>query len=403
MKKLILVAVQEYKRNVWKKSFILALLSMPIIIAFGVGIGVVISNLENNDLPVGFVDRAGLLSNPIVIPAKSRPVDFIAFETQEQALRGLELGEIQAVYLVTEDYFTSNTIELFYIEEPGKNATRQFYNFVKLNLVALEFPNIAERAASGSNLILRSIDGKRELPDGEPPMSAILPLMISLAIVFLLLMSSGYMMHAVVEEKENRTMEVVITSLSPTQLMGGKVLGVLGISFTQLVVWTVFGFLVIVVASQGLGIEWFQNSKIDWLSILLIVLLAIPTFVIASALMMAIGSTVTETQEAQWVVSIFMMLFWIPLWLTGIIGDTPNSLLPLVLSFLPFTSLMTIGIRNMFIFLPYWQIGISIAFQFLFAVAAVWLAGRTFRLGMLRYGQKLGLKEVFGKPAVVSK
>jgi ABC-2 type transport system permease protein len=155
-----------------------------------------------------------------------------------------------------------------------------------------------------------------------------------------------------------------------------------------------------VIASQGLGIEWFQNPTIDWFGILLIVLLTIPTFVTASALMMAIGSTVTETQEAQWVVSIFMMLFWIPLWLLGIIGDTPNAPLPMVLSFLPFTSLMTIGIRNMFVYLPYGEIIISIVSQILFAVAAVWLAGRTFRVGMLRYGQKLSLKEVFGKHAV---
>jgi len=400
MKKLILVAVQEYKRNVWKKSFILALMSMPIIIILGVGLGVVISNLENNDLPVGYVDKAGLFSDPIRIPAKSRPVDFIAYESQEKAQGALENGETQAFYVISGDYFTSNTIELFYIQEPGKNATRQFYDFVQLNLVALEFPDIAERVASGSNLILRSIDGKRELPDGEPPLSVFLPLMISFAIVILLLMSSGYMMHAVVEEKENRTMEVVITSLSPTQLMGGKVLGVLGISFTQLVVWTIFGFMAIVIASQGLGIEWFQNPTIDWFGILLIVLLAIPTFVTASALMMAIGSTVTETQEAQWVVSIFMVLFWIPVWLIGIIGDAPNALLPMVLSFLPFTSLMTIGIRNMFVYLPYWQIGISIVTQLLFAVAAVWLAGRTFRVGMLRYGQKVSLKEVFGRHAV---
>jgi ABC-2 type transport system permease protein len=403
MKKLILVAVQEYKRNVWKKSFILALLSMPLIIALGVGLFVVIANFENNDLPVGYVDRAGLFSNPIVIPAEFKPVDFIAFETQEEAQRGLELGEIQAFYIISGDYFTSNTIELFYIEEPGKNATRQFFEFVQLNLVAQEFPQIAERAASGSNLILRSIDGKRELPDDGPPMSVILPLMISFAIVILLLMSSGYMMQAVVEEKENRTMEVVITSLSPTQFMGGKVLGVFGISFTQLLVWTVFGFLAIVIASQGFGIEWFQNLKIDWIGILLIVLLAIPTFVTASALMMAIGSTVTETQEAQWVVSIFMMLFWIPLWMIGIIGDTPNAPLPIMLSFLPFTSLMTVSIRNMFVFVPNWQIGISVASQVMFAIAAVWLAGKAFRLGMLRYGQKISLKEVFGKHAVVSK
>jgi ABC-2 type transport system permease protein len=240
------------------------------------------------------------------------------------------------------------------------------------------------------------------MPDDGPPMSIILPLIISFGIIILLLMSSGYMMQAVVEEKENRTMEVVITSLSPTQLMGGKVLGILGISFTQLFAWILFGILVVAIAGQGFGIEWFQNSNIEWLGILLIVILTIPTFVTASALMVAIGSTVTETQEAQWVVSIFIMLFWIPLWLIGMIGDTPNAALPMVFSFLPFTSLMTIAIRNMFVVVPYWQIGISVVVQVLFSLAAVWLAGRAFRIGMLRYGQKMSLKEVFGRPAVVS-
>jgi ABC-2 type transport system permease protein len=399
MKKIILVAMQEYKRNVWKKSFLLAILSLPMIILLGVGLGIVITNLENNNLPVGYIDHAGLFSEPIRIPAKSRTVEFIAYESQEKAQRALENGETQAFYVVSGDYLTSNTIELFYIEEPGKNATRQFHDFVQLNLVALEYSDIAERVARGSNLILRSIDAKRELPDGEPPLSVILPLIISFAIVILLLMSSGYMMHAVVEEKENRTIEVVITSVSPTQLMGGKVLGVLGISFTQLVVWIVFGFMALVIVSQGLGIEWFQNLTIDWFGILLIVFLAIPTYVTASALMMAIGSTVTETQEAQWVVSIFMMLFWIPLWLLGIIGNAPNAPLPMLLSFLPFTSLMTISIRNMFIFLPYWQIGISIISQIMFGAGAVWLAGKAFRVGMLRYGQKVSFKEVIGKSA----
>ena len=402
MKKLILVAVQEYKRNVLKKSFILALLSMPLMIALGVGLGIVISDLENNDLPVGYIDNAGLLSNPVVVTVKYRPVEFISFETQEKAQKALEVNEIQAFYVISRDYFISNDIELFYIEEPGANATKQFYDLVQINLVAQEYPHLAERIADGNNVILRSIDSKREMPDDGPPMSIILPLIISFGIIILLLMSSGYMMQAVVEEKENRTMEVVITSLSPTQLMGGKVLGILGISFTQLFAWILFGILVVAIAGQGFGIEWFQNSNIEWLGILLIVILTIPTFVTASALMVAIGSAVTETQEAQWVVSIFIMLFWIPLWLIGMIGDTPNAALPMVFSFLPFTSLMTIAIRNMFVVVPYWQIGISVVVQVLFSLAAVWLAGRAFRIGMLRYGQKMSLKEVFGRPAVVS-
>ncbi len=401
MNRIFHVAMHEYLRNVMKGSFILALLSIPLMIALGVGLAVLITRLENDSSPVGYVDLSGLLSYPVGLATQEQLIEFISYENETAARDALERGALQAFYVISQDYLTSNEIQLYYLEEPGQNATRQFHDFIQLNLVAQRYPEIAERVVAGDNVILRSIDGKRELPDDGPSMNIILPLIISFALVVLMLMSSGYMMHAVVEEKENRTMEVLITTVSSSQLMAGKVLGILGIALTQLLSWTVFGILVVLIAGQGLGIEWFQDTKIEWLGIFLIVLLAIPTFIIACALMVAIGSTVTETQEAQWVVSIFMLLFWVPLWMIGIIGDAPNAPLAVILSFLPFTTLMTISIRNMFIVVPFWQIGLSVVMQIGFAIAAVWLAGKAFRLGLLRYGQKISLRDVLRKPVKV--
>ena len=401
MKKIIHIAAHEYMRNVLKGSFILALLSIPLMIALGVGLALIITNLENDSSPVGYVDLSGLFSNPIELSKQDWKVEIISYETETAAREDLKSGKLQAFYVISQDYDTSNEIHLYYQEEPGQNATRQFNDFIQLNLVAQRYPELADRVLAGDNVVLRSVDGKRELPDNGPPLNIILPLIISFAIVMLILMSSGYMMHAVVEEKENRTMEVLITSVSSSQLIAGKVIGILVIALTQLLSWTVFGILLILIAGQGLDIEWFQEAKIDWYALLAIGLLTIPTFITASALMVAIGSTVTETQEAQWVVSIFMLLFWLPLWVIGMIGDTPHAPLPMILSFLPFTALMTISIRNMFVVVPYWQIVLSAIAQFLFALTAIWLAGKAFRLGVLGYGQKISLKAVFRKPIEV--
>jgi len=401
MKKIIHIAAQEYMRNVLKGSFILALLSIPLMIALGVGLALIITNLENDSSPIGYVDLSGLFSDPIELSEQDWKVEIISYETETAAREDLESGKLQAFYVLSQDYDTSNEIHLYYQEEPGQNATRQFNDFIQLNLVAQRYPELADRVVAGDNVVLRSVDGKRELPDNGPPLNIILPLIISFAIVMLILMSSGYMMHAVVEEKENRTMEVLITSVSSSQLIAGKVIGILMIALTQLLSWTVFGILLILIAGQGMGIEWFQEAKIDWYALLAIGLLAIPTFITASALMVAIGSTVTETQEAQWVVSIFMLLFWLPLWTIGMIGDTPHAPLPIILSFLPFTALMTISIRNMFVVVPYWQIIMSAIVQILFALTAIWLAGKAFRLGMLGFGQKISLKSIFRKPVEV--
>jgi len=402
MIKTLRVARNEYLRNVMKGSFVLALLSVPLMIGLGVGLAVVITNLENDPLPVGYVDHSGLLSEPQSLPPQDRHVELIPYPNESAAQEAMEKGVIQAYYVISKDYLTSNDVGLYYQAEPGQNATRQFSDFLQYNLVAQKFPEIAERVIGGDNFLRRSVDGKRELPDGGPPFSVILPLVIGFALVMLLLMSSGYMMNAVVEEKENRTMEVLITTLSSIQLMAGKIIGILGIAFTQFLAWTVFAVMLILVAGQGMGIEWFQQIEVDWLSILLVLLLAIPSFITASSLMVAIGSTVTETQEAQWVVSIFMLLFWAPLWMMGLINDNPNAPIAVILSFLPFTSLMTISVRNMFFFVPYWQIGLSVFVQFIFAIIAIWTAGKAFRLGMLQYGQKLNFKEIFRKPITTS-
>ena len=88
------------------------------------------------------------------------------------------------------------------------------------------------------------------------------------------------------------------------------------------------------------------------------------------------------------------MLHMIPCYLAWALIKTPNAPLPIVLSLLPFTALMTISLRNIFVVVPAWQVAVSAAVQTMCAVGAIWLAGRAFRLGMLRYGQRLRWREL---------
>ena len=105
---------------------------------------------------------------------------------------------------------------------PGGSSTI----FLRLNLLSGQSPETAYRAASGVDFIVRSIDGKREVPAASgPTFGLLMPLFIAMAFLFMLLMSSGYTMSAMADEKENRTMEVLVTSISPMQLIGGKILG----------------------------------------------------------------------------------------------------------------------------------------------------------------------------------
>jgi ABC-2 type transport system permease protein len=395
MTKLWLVALYEYKRNVFKRSFILALLSVPLMIGLNVGIGLFLESRGTNNAPVGYVDHAGLLASPVPAPVAGSKgaVEFIPFQTEDDARAALQAKDIQAYYVVAADYFRTRRVELVYLKEPGKNATRQFYDFIQINLLTGQPPEIAHRAADGTDVIVRSLDGRRQVPSGGPTLGLILPFFISMAFLFLLIMSSGYLMQAVADEKENRTMEVLVTSVSPMQLIGGKVLGIVAISFTQLVTWTAVCVLAIIVAGNA-GIEWFQDPSLDWEIILATVAVAIPAYVLASVLMAAIGATVTSTQEGQSTGALFFILHFIPVYIAWAFVKTPNAPPAIVLSLLPFTTLMTISMRNFFAVVPLWQIAASVAIQTLCAVGMLWLASRAFRLGMLRYGQRLRWREL---------
>ena len=93
--------------------------------------------------------------------------------------------------------------------------------------------------------------------------------------------------------------------------------------------------------------------------------------------------------------ALFFMLHFLPTWLSAYtIVTAPQSFLPTTLSLMPFTALFTIALRNMFMAVPLWQVVVSVIVQTVFAVGAIWLAGRAFRMGMLRYGQKLRFREL---------
>jgi len=126
----------------------------------------------------------------------------------------------------------------------------------------------------------------------------------------------------------------------------------------------------------------------------------LPAFVMVSALMAMAGVTATESREAQQVASLFTLPLYVPFWLLGPIMQNPNSGLAVGFSLFPLTAPMTLPLRAAFTILPAWQIALSLSLLVVCAAGALWLAGRAFRMGMLRYGKLLSLKEIFSSRGV---
>jgi ABC-2 type transport system permease protein len=216
-----------------------------------------------------------------------------------------------------------------------------------------------------------------------------------IAFIIAMFSTGGYLMQAVVEEKENRTMEVIITSVSPNQFMAGKIIGDTAIGLSQIFLWMVFIVVPVLVLRDK--VTFLQGIQIAPQTMLLSAFVMLPAFILVSALMAAIGATVSEAREGQQMVGMISLPIWIPYMLTGALMSSPNSPLAVGLSLFPLTAPLTMLMRDGLTILPTWQVALSGGIQVVCAVAAIWLAGRAFRMGMLRYGKRLKWREVFAR------
>jgi ABC-2 type transport system permease protein len=397
MSKFLRVALYEYKRHVLQKRFIFAVLSVPVMIGLMVIMVLFLVYLETDTTAVGYVDASGLLANPVPGPEPEepdRPIQMLAFSNQVEAEAALKDEEIQAYFILPEDYLQSGEAKLVYVEQPNDPVYDQFYAFLSANLLKDQLPAVRERVLGGNEIIVRAPQADRQASEKDW-FNMFIPIFGGIVFFMAISTTSGYLLQAVVEEKENRTMEVMVTSVSPGQFMTGKVTGDIAIGLTQLIAWGVFIWLGVMIARVRW--DWLENVQLPAELILLAVVMMAPAFVMIAALMAAVGATVTEAREGQQVVGIFTMLMWVPYFMMPTLMEYPNSPLSVALSLFPLTAPLAMLMRAGFTVIPAWQIALSVGLLVASAAGAIWLAGRAFRLGMLRYGKRLRWKEVFSR------
>ncbi|MBA4375706.1 MAG: hypothetical protein C0401_05985 [Anaerolinea sp.] len=396
MKKFWLIFWNEYKRHVMRKRFIFAILSMPFFVGLMVLIGFVSVWLQFNDKPVGYIDSYNILVYPQQVPKKEKsifdPVKSVAYPDEVSAKTAMLKGEIQAYFILQETYRSSGEVTMVSNIKPGNNARGDFGEFLSYNIIKGLPEPVIKRLNDGNKLIIRSLDGAREI-GAENWMVMLLPLLAGVLFIIAVNVSGGYLLQAVVEEKENRTMEILVTSVSPDQLMAGKVVGNLMVGLTELAIWIVFTVIGLTIAPLFFDIG--APPPISLTYILLLVGTLLPAFVMVAAAMGAIGSTATEMREAQQIAGWFTLPIVVPFWFVTPIMFNPNGSLAVWLSLFPLTAPIALPLRAVFTDVPWWQIVTTITLLCALAYFSLWLSGRVFRIGMLRYGKKVSLKEAF--------
>lgn len=399
MNKFWLICSYEYLRHVKRKRFIFALLSMPLMIVLMIGAGFLAVWAEYDARPVGYVDALNVFANPQPVP----PVpdewfpdpEIRRYPDETAAKAALDGDQIQGYYVLQPDYLKDGSAKYTTTGKTKDSTESAFRSFLRYNLAASQPPEIAKRLVKGPDMEIRSLEGSRKMGENDF-LSILFPMIIGILFLLVINTSGSYLVGALVEEKENRTMEIVVTSVSTNEMMAGKVVGNLAVGLTELIVWIVFGLVAMAFMRANLG-EAAKALNLDagylWLAFFTLV----PAFVMVAGLMATAGVTMTDTREAQQVAGLFTLPVVVPFWLLMPLMESPNSPLSVGLSLFPLTAPISMSVRAAFTDVPAWQIAVCIGLLVVCAFGSLWLAGRAFRLGMLRYGKRLAWREIFGK------
>lgn len=233
-------------------------------------------------------------------------------------------------------------------------------------------------------------NGKVTESSGLATFFTVILLMILLYVT--ILMYSMSVMRSVLEEKNSRIFEVLLSTATPKELMAGKILGAAGVGLTQIALWTLAATPL---AAQSISLFGEQfHLKLDIGNMIFFGIFFILGFLLYSALAAALGASVNSEQEAQQFQFVIMMPLIISVIFMTPVIQQPHSTLATVLSLIPFSAPLLMYIRIVVETPPAWQIALSLALLVGTIYACLAICSRIYRIGILMYGKRPTLPEI---------
>lgn len=226
---------------------------------------------------------------------------------------------------------------------------------------------------------------------------------LAYAVALLLYMSivlyGQSILMSVIEEKTQRVAEVVVSAVSPSQLLAGKVLGVGAVGLTQQLIWVASGVLLVrfqgpIMQAMGLGAAPTTLPGLSLVTAAVFLLFFLLGFIFFTTMFAAAGSMVSSTQDAQQVATPLTLLIVPSILLLAPVLMDPGGTLAIAVSLIPFTAPILMPVRMSLTSVPWIEVAASVALMLVACLAAIWLAARIYRVGVLMYGKKPSMAEL---------
>ncbi|MCG3194709.1 MAG: hypothetical protein DIJKHBIC_03973 [Thermoanaerobaculia bacterium] len=432
--KLIAIIKREYLQQIRTKAFWISTFLIP-----SIGLGMVFLQVAMSKTlvakgKIGVVDLSGRLydglvaeynkptkdstekeKQPRLTQEKQKPplatrMEFFKIEATKESLPGLrkklnddvQKEQIKA-YIVLDENILENGVAEWRAQS------------VKADLVLREtVANLLSRVATKERLKDRGVDPEiyekarmrieidpheaKEV-ETESSKNAGFNLAVSGVFFFLIYISifvyGAFIMRGVLEEKNNRIVEVLVSSVKPVHLMLGKIIGIGFVGLTQYAVWGVLASFMSLPAFAAMMGMADGVPSIPFLTIAAFVVFFLLGYFLYAALYAAVAAPFNTEQEAQQFVMVPAMILILASTTWFFAFNTPNGAVAVTLSFFPLTSPLLMFMRISVQPPPFWQIGVSIVLLLLAIWGMAWLAGRIYRVGILMYGKKPTVPEIF--------
>ncbi len=388
--KIWLVMRREFNYNLGRRSYLFTAFGVPLfmMLIFFISFQLTEDSQDLSDLgTLGLVDEAGLTAN-----LDNLTTDDVTFQRYESADAARE-ADLSGYLVIPAEYMTSGTVR--YISEDTMPETlRGEISTLLRRAVAEQSGSEAPvaRLADPADVDMRLLGEDDTLDIEQGILRFMVPIIFGFLIVFNIMIAAQFLMTGVSEEKENRILEILVTSLRPTELIAGKILGLGGLALLQVVFWVGAGLVMGVASGRA---DVLADISLDGQLIGVGIGYFIFSFALYASIMVGIGAATNAEQESRQIASIFVLMGLLPpLYGLVFILESPQGVYATVLALFPLTAAMTnlilIGMGES----QTWLLLASFAALIISTIGVIWLSGVVFRVGMLMYGQRLGLKQV---------
>ena len=392
-----LILRHEFHTTIKKKGFIILTLAVPVVILLGIGIFRLASSVVTPSAAVtriGYVDHIGGF-DPLYELAG---IELIRMASEDTATEELIEGALDEYFVIPADYVATGTVPRYTLDKelsPPPAVSSAIEGFLDSNLLASEVPpELIGRVLTPTSIVTTTLTTEGTVAEDHGGFTSfIIPAFFGALLAIALNVSANYVLQSLGEEKENRLMEILLSSVSPRQLLTGKLLGRGAAGLMQVLVWVVSIPVLLRLASSTIG-GMLSTIKLPPGLLVIAVVYFILGYLLFAVVSLAIAAISSTVREAQGLAPLFTLAAVAPFWFLSLLMFFPDSPIWVVFSIVPFSAPVLVMLRLGLSGVPTWQLVVSMAVLVASVLFGLWAASKLLRTYLLMYGKRPRLREI---------